>query len=230
MAWRPCVASAAHFCATTTQTGTTSSCPGANSTLTSVAGSSEAEPGTFGSVGHVSDSGSSGIRAESRWSISELLSLTRICSTTREGCRLLTLRRHPHLPPARPDRLHPAAHQPHRNRHRHLHLRRLRQHHGSHRHRHHPVPLRRPVPGHRNRVLLPPQPLLRPRHRPVPHHRPPRRPNPGPVLLRQRQPPQRHRPARPVLQLEPMVQVRTASLDCLLGGRSGLGRTQPAVA
>ena len=40
--------------------------------------------------------------------------------------------------------------------------------------------IHRPVPRRRNRVLLPPQPLLRPRHRTVPHHRPPRQPNPAP--------------------------------------------------
>ena len=105
--------------------------------------------------------------------------------------------RHPHLPLPRPARLHPPAHQPGRHRHRHLHLRPLGQHHQPHRHRHHTPAIHRPVPRRRNRVLLPPAPLLRPRHRPVPHHRPPRQPNPSHLHLRRQQPHQRHRPHRP---------------------------------
>ena len=100
----------------------------------------------------------------------------------------------PDLPPARPARLHPPTHQLHRRGHRHLHLRPVRQHHQPHRHRRHPAAIRRAVPGRRNRLLLPPQPLLRPRHRPVPHHRPRSQPNPSALHLRHRQPPQRHRP------------------------------------
>ena len=82
------------------------------------------------------------------------------------------LRRHPHLPPPGPARLHPAARQPDRHRHRHLHLRRLRQHHQPHRHRHHPLLYAGQYQDAETGFYYLQQPLLRPRHRPVPHRRP----------------------------------------------------------
>lgn len=77
--------------------------------------------------------------------------------------------RHPTLVPPRPTRFHPGPHRQHRHHHRHLHLHPVRRDNRHHRDSHHQHWMGRRIPRQRNRLHLPPSPLLRPSHRTVPH-------------------------------------------------------------